>query len=262
MDKDINIGNENEEDLEWLNEPICSNCTSFFQDQDSDDWRTGFGVCMNDPEFDPFAEEICETGSFSCCYDLYQKKRFDGDREGCEDFELPEKADIPEGMDIKTYLELEGMKRADLSEVIKVLYEPDLDRIYRAISMLQTYAYMENEGAYEGLLQYYEGLGPAQTLEDVHLRKRIVEVFERFESERRVLEAFVNELKRSPSNNTTNQLYRLILVRLNKANHEIVSELLWKLLDEKKYSTKMKNKITAIAEGYDDDEYERGYFFL
>lgn len=142
------------------------------------------------------------------------------------------------------------------------MYEPDLERIYRAISMLQTYACMENKGAYEGLLQYYESLGSAETLEDVHLRKRIVEVLGRFDSERRVIEAYVNELKRSPSNNTTNQLYQLILDRLNKADHEIVSELLWKLLEEKKYSTKMKNKITVIAEGYDDDEYERRYFFL
>ena len=60
---------------------ICQNCSSFIQD--TEDFRTGLGICVMDEEFEPFLDEILESADFSNCYELYLKKRFDGGREPC-----------------------------------------------------------------------------------------------------------------------------------------------------------------------------------
>ncbi|HCS11657.1 MAG TPA: hypothetical protein DIV40_09395 [Clostridiales bacterium] len=51
-------------------------------------------------------------------------------------------------------------------------------------------------------------------LEDDDIGFDIIDMFSRYETDRRVIEAYVNELERTPSNNTTRQLYTLLLERL------------------------------------------------
>ena len=64
-----------ESDLEEFIEPVCVNCTYFFQDQDTEDGENGnFGVCMADSDFETYGEEICETLSFPVVT-IYTKKR-------------------------------------------------------------------------------------------------------------------------------------------------------------------------------------------
>ena len=65
--------------------------------------------------------------------------------------------------------------------------------LYRAFS-ISIYVYVGNQGAFEILLKYYLSLGPAENLEDVYLRKDIIDMLSRYESDRRVIEAYVNEL--------------------------------------------------------------------
>lgn len=58
-------------------------------------------------------------------------------------------------------------------------------------------------------------LGPAETLENVHLRIKMLGFIQYGkESEPKMAEAYVNELFRTPSNNVTRKLYSLILDRL------------------------------------------------
>ena len=56
------------------------------------------GVCINDEAFKPFWDDdgIIENFDFSSCYEIYLEKRFDGEREACDQFEEPEILDIPE----------------------------------------------------------------------------------------------------------------------------------------------------------------------
>lgn len=222
---------------------ICQNCSSFFQDSEDMD----LGVCLNDEVFQPFLDEIINNEDFSSCYELYKQKRYDGRKKACEQYEEPEFMEIPEGEDISTYIHYEALKHQNVEEIVNYLYSSDMALVKNAISAISTYVYIGNRSAYEGLLNYYLGLGPAESLDDVHIRMKIIDMFSRYESERATIEAYVNELARTPSNNTTRQLYSLVLKRLNWCPHEIVHGLLLELLGKQKYSYKIRKRIMDVA---------------
>ena len=236
---------EDLEDDEIEYDRTCQNCTFFHQD--SKDWD--YGLCMYNTEiFEPYMDEILESNSFSCCHELYLQHRIEGLKDACELFEEIEVLDIPEGVDIIDYLMYEDMKNKNVDEIIEYLYNTDINIVKRAINKISTYVYIGNQGAFEILLKYYLSLGPAESLEDVYLRKDIIDMFSRYESDKRVIEAYVNELERTPSNNTTRQLYTLLLERLYVCDNEIVFDLLFDLLNRKKYSQKIKKRIIEVME--------------
>jgi len=75
------------------------------------------------------------------------------------------------------------------------------------------------------------------------------------ESEKNTIDAYVNELARTPSNNTTRQLYTEILKRLSRCPYEMVQEPLLELLGKRKYSYKIKNRIMDVARVRETAEY-------
>jgi hypothetical protein len=207
-------------------------------------------MSLNDKAFEPFLDEIIEKDDFSSCHDLYLQKRYNGEKEACDDFAEPEMIDLPEGMAIEDYIHYEALDKAlknqNVDEVVRYFYSSDSAMMNKALSAISIYFYSGNEGAFKGLLNYYLSLGPAESLDDVHLRKRIIDMLSKYESNRRVIEAYVKELERTPSNNTTRQLYSLVLNRLKWCPHEIVDDLLLELLNKKQYSSKMYNRIMEI----------------
>ncbi|MGD9567078.1 MAG: hypothetical protein AB7V48_01950 [Sedimentibacter sp.] len=233
-----------ENDIEY--DRTCQNCGSFFQDPDDMD----FGVCMNDEAFEPYADEIVENENFSCCYDLFLQKRYDGLTEACELFEEVEFIGITDDEDINSYLHYEVLKNQNVDEIINSLYSGDVSIVKNALNLILLYVNIGNESAYEGLLKYYISLGPAESLDDVYIRKDIINMFSRYESERRTIEAYVNELERTPSNNTTRQLYSLILERLTRCNcnYNIVVDLLNELLCRKEFGNKIYKRITEVMD--------------
>jgi hypothetical protein len=234
---------------------ICQNCSSFFQD--SNDYNIGLGVCLNDPDdsFEPYIDEIIENADFSNIYEIYLEKRFNGGREACEQFEEPEFIELQDGEDLNDYIYIENMKQQNVDEVIKYLYDNDNNMVNRALSTISPYVHIGNENAYKGLIEYYMGLGPADNLEDVYIRIKIVDLLSSKKSEKKTIDAYVNELARTPSNNTTRQLYTEILEHLRRCPWEMVMEPLLELLDKKKFSYKMKKKIMDIAIEEKIDEY-------
>lgn len=221
---------------------ICQNCTSFFQDIKD----TYLGVCLNDEAFEPFLDNIIEDEDFSKCYELYLEKRFDGGKEACDQFEEPEFLDVPEGEDINAYLLVERMKYQNVDEIIEGFYNSNNEIVNKAISFISTYIRIENKDAYEGLMKYYMSLGAAVSLEDVRIRMKIVDTLSATIQEKSTIEAYVNELVRTPSNHTTRRLYSLILEYLGECPGEMVREPLIQLLEKRQYSYKMKNKILGI----------------
>lgn len=224
---------------------ICQNCSSFFQD--SRDFDTDFGVCMDDETFEHFLDEILENNDFSNCYDIYQKKRFDGGKEACDKYEEPEIIEISDDEDINAYILFEKMKHQNVDEIIEYLYNPNNEIVNKAISSISTYIHIGNKDAYEGLIKYYMSLDSAVSLEDVYIRKNIVDSLSITESERNTIEAYVNELARTPSNSTTRKLYSLILKRLGRCPEEMIREPLLQLLEKKQYSYKIRKRIMEIV---------------
>lgn len=222
---------------------ICQNCSFFFLDRGDID----LGVCILDEAFEPFIDQILENDDFSSCYKLYLQKRFAGEKEACDKFEEPEIIDIPEGEDINAYITIENLKHQNVDEITKYLHSSDPDLVKKAISAISTYVYIGNMDAYEGLISYYESLGPAEALDDVNLRLEMIDMLNRYESEQRTIEAYINELARTPSNNTTRKLYTLILKRLSLCPAEIVSGMLIELLDKQQYGYKIRKRILEVA---------------
>lgn len=222
---------------------VCQNCTFFLQDIDDMD----FGVCLHDDDFEPFLDKIIENRDFSNCQDLYLRGRCSGETDACdyyEEVEVELSVETDEG-NLKAYVD--ELKSCNVEDVVRQLYNPDREVVSKGLSALSLYVYLGNTGACEGLIKYYEELGPAQSLDDVRLRVKIIGLISRLEEQPRVIEAYVNELARTPSNNTTRQLYTLILERLGNYRGPLVHDLLMDLLQRQDYASKIRQRIVDVA---------------
>lgn len=146
---------------------ICQNCSSFIGD--IKDLAVGFGICIEDEAFDLFLDDIIENADFSRCCDLYLEKRFSGVKIACSHYEEPETFEISNEDDIYGYIIHEKMKHQNVDEIIKYLYSSNSE-----ITSISSYIALGNNDAYEGLINYYIELAPADSLEDVHIRMEII----------------------------------------------------------------------------------------
>ncbi|MDO9535844.1 MAG: hypothetical protein Q7J85_11060 [Bacillota bacterium] len=223
---------------------ICFYCNYYFSG--TEDFETGLGVCLRDELFEPFIEGIMESSSFACCYDLYLEKRFDGGKAACSDFEEAEIIEIFDEDDINGILMRETLKSQNVDGIVKQLDSSDSAKFEKAVTSLSAYIVMGNNNAYEGLLNYYNELPSADSLQDVHIRVKVVNALAQKDPEIRTISAFINELSRTPSNNTTRQLYTEILNILGRCPVEMVKEPLLQLLEKRQYSFRMKKKIDEL----------------
>lgn len=233
---------------------ICMNCNSFLSAADDDE--SEFGVCLNDEAFEPYIDKLLEEADFSCCYDLYLEKRFNSDREPCSEFEEIELIEFENEEELKAILKHESMKHQDVSEVLEHLHSTNNEIIDYTINFLSRYIALGNKSALQGLLDYYTGLPAAENLEEVHRRMKILEVLSYSPaSEEQLIDAYINELARSPSNNATRQLYTKILNYLERRPLEKIEEPLLKLMEKRKFSYKMNSRIQGIIDrGYEAQE--------
>lgn len=226
-------------------ERICFYCCNFFMEVGVEN----LGVCMADEAILPFADEIYENENFDCCYELYLEKRYDGNQEACAQYEEVEIIGCYEEED-EDELRNELMHRP-MDDVLAELSGADRNRIHRNVNILYPYISYRNESAFRGLLDFYNGLPGAEELEDVHTRIHIIDALERWGGPETV-GALVNELKRTPSNNVTRKLYTVILKTLKRFPAELITEPIEKLLEEKKFSYKIKKRIEELLEPEDD----------
>jgi hypothetical protein len=223
---------------------ICQNCSKFIQN--INDLNTGQGICVEDASFESFLDEILEDANFSRCYEIYKQKRFNGEKEACNHYEEPEAIEYQEVEDLDAYLIVQGLKGQNVDEINMYLQSDEYEKVEKAISLASMYISLGNQSAYEYLLNYYLKLEPAISLKDVHLRIKIIDAFYSKELEQRTIEAYVYELSRTESNNTTRKLYSLILERLDRCSKEITRIPLLQLLEKNQHSYKIKKRIMEI----------------
>jgi hypothetical protein len=65
-------------------ERICANCNYSFP---SEPFSSDFAICLNDPEFESYLDDLLENQDFSGCQELVKQKRFSWEQEACPDFE-------------------------------------------------------------------------------------------------------------------------------------------------------------------------------
>lgn len=232
---------------------ICQNCCYFIQGDD--DFITGFGICTNDPVFLPFLNEINEFRDFSNCQKWYAEKRLDGETEVCSHYEEIEIIEDPEVPELNPYALIQKMKEEEIGDRSRSLYDGDPAVVSSAISEISQLVYLGNESACKALLEYYRSLGAAESLEEVHRRINLIEVLASRGEKQELTEAFVHELFRTQSNNTTRRLYTAILDRLSRYPADMIQEPLLELLAQKAFSPKIKNRILEVAQAGDEENY-------
>ena len=252
-------------------EPFCGNCQS---SHPAEPFQSDFAICLNDPEFEPYLDDILERQDFSRCQSLVKRKRFGWDREVCDDFDPVEDVGeewSPELTAIVIKLAEEGNLTAEALEqaiLVDAFERTDwssapIDRIVRELREAKTLAGRKkavrsfglfighgNKAAFDALCEYMRTLPPAETLEDKALRFEILQQLEAtWEYRRELAHLLVAELLRTASNNTTRGWYSEIFYFFErKCPPEIAEEVLPPMLDSPHFSYRIKRRVRTILE--------------
>lgn len=242
-------------------ERICYNCSSFFMDVN--DFGSGKGVCINDEAFQEYLDEILENSDFSVCMSLYKEKRFNGERDVCADYNEVEIIEVEEAENgnLMTEEELnrqyEIYQTQDVDGITKSLCSEEEKEKNKAISALLYLINFNNKNAFNAMLNYYNNLPPAESIDAVHHRLDILKRFYHFYYNNRgneLIDMLVDQLYKMHSNNTTRQLFSSILKFLSGSACEsdiVIDKLSW-LLNNKKFSTRMEQNIYAVIQKHEN----------
>ena len=249
-------------------ERVCFNCNHYFPvtlgEQDE------FGICLNDEEFEPFIDELLEHNHYSCCQDLIDRKKFVAEREACADYsEIEDCFEIDgdsefgrellsaiEGGQLNTkaveeLITRERLRNIDLKtlpvrEYSSQLNHPKSERREAALSTLGALTASGNKAAFQELFNYLQQLPPPKTIEEVHLKRDVLRQINQREFRSFLVPSLVDELYRTPSNNTTRQWISDVLKALEYASPQEIHEPMEKMLKDSRFSYRLKQKIKNI----------------
>lgn len=246
-------------------EKICFNCGAFFPA--SFEMPDEYGVCLNDPEFDPFVDGILEQQDYASCQGLVDRKKFNGERAACSEFDpvdnLEIEDDTPLGRDLKRLMDAgklntETFKQAMFEDQIRNIdwAAMPVDRQMaelkspktqaRAIASLGGMIALGNLEAFKVLSEFLKGLRPPTTIQRVHFRRDILRHLRLSREKETLLPFLVDELYRIPSNNTTRQWISDILEFMGYLTFEQVSVPLERMIEDKRFSYKLKQKMKYL----------------
>ncbi len=258
-------------------EHVCCNCQAVHP---AEPFRSEFAICLNDPEFKPYLDDILEHQDFSRCEDLVLRKRFAWDRDTCDDFDPIE--DVAEEWSpaltakLKQLAENGGLtaetlqqaiiadafdrtdwSRAPIDHYLRNLQESETpDGRKDAINPFGFLIGQGNRAAFDALCEYLRALPPAGTLDDKALRIEILRQLRAARKYQRELALLlVEDLFRTASNNTTRGWYSEIFYFFERwCPPEIAEEALRPMLDSPRFSYRIKKRVRAIL---DDDSKEQ-----
>ncbi|MCF8107005.1 MAG: hypothetical protein K9K64_16130 [Desulfohalobiaceae bacterium] len=247
---------------------ICGNCEHCFPDRDG---QTPYGICILDPVFEPFQDDIWES-RYEKCQRLAREKRFDLNREGCPEFkpvEIVEESEIEEALGFKPWEEhSEEQQDGESSLTFEdggVLYRVDFsvapvephvqnltsrDRQKRnlAITTLAHFMSRGNTEAEAALLEFFKGLGSPSTLDEVHFKTFVLRQFRGYETNPKFLEILLDDLEHTRSNNTTRQWFTAMLERLRVAPPHLVEDRIRHLIRSGIFSQRLKKRIESVLD--------------
>jgi len=243
-------------------ERICMNCQSYYPDRL--DEPTEFGICLNDIDFEPYIDELLEKQNFNCCKELIARKKFDGDREACEDFEMVQIKEDPileqeleelakdDNINEETVKEIflaYSLRSRSVEEYAKKLESPSSEVRLKAIETLAGLTSFKNKEASELLINFFRNVPPPKTLQEVHFKIEVFRFVYRREFQKELVHVLIKDLYNTSSNNTTRQWITEIFRFFQRCSIGDIREPLEKMLKEKRFSYRIKNKIKEILEG-------------
>jgi hypothetical protein len=245
-------------------EKSCLDCSAYLPASATE--LTDYGICLNDEALDPFVEELLEDVDSASCRALVEEKKFIGDRPTCQDFQESECIEIddnsPLGQELRRLADKgelipERLESALLEERVrqidwKTVPVNDYTRRLRsenavernaAINSLGGLISFGNQAAFEILFGFLAALAPPRTVEEIHLRVEILRTLDPVEDKTAVAAHLIEELHRTPSNNTTRQWISAIFRFLEGCPYNVIQEPLETMLSDRRFSPKFRKKI-------------------
>ncbi len=244
-------------------ERICFNCCSFFP---AADFPTEEGICFEDGSFEPYIEELIDNNNFDCCKDLINRTKFNGERDACKDFEPVEVMEINDEISEKlrklvdngnataeslreellaAAMENLDFKNHPVESYLELLQSNNRDDVMSGINSLGALSVQGNDKAFIALCEYYKKLPPAHKLSDVHFRIDVLQNLSSYDRQE-VVDCLVNELYKTPSNNTTRSLILEIFKIMETIPLDLKKAELEKMMHDKRFSYRLKNKMKAM----------------
>jgi len=231
---------------------------------------TEFGICLSDPIFEPFIEELLEDSGTAPCQEIIQCKKFSSEQKACDNFE-----EIDEGIEIDDNNSLgvalsrlietdevntDSLTTAFLEEQIRNidwktmpvdqyairLHSSNPQEQQNAISSLGCLIGYDNVDAFHELFMFFKQLPSPTTIREVHFKIELLRSLERSHTKTVLIPELRDELYQTVSNNTTRQWITEIFRFLEFCPQEDIREPLEKMLSEQKFSYRLKKKIQKI----------------
>ncbi len=241
---------------------VCFNCNSFFPAEAG--W-TAEGICLNDSVFDPYLDELLENMNYDCCKDLIDKLKFEGNREACEHFDPVEISSTDLEEDDQEFAEGDELNVNSLQELLlkhelKRMADPNYPlesyaeqltskskkEVESGVNTLYLIMAQGNKRAFTALCEYYSNLPPAESLEDVHWKIEFLEKLRLGKNKKALFDCLIQELYKTPSNNTTRSLITKIFKIMNTLPADLMEDQLLKMLKEKRFSYRLKDKMKEL----------------
>ena len=254
-------------------EKLCCNCNHAHPAPYSSDWA----ICLNDPEFDPYLDDILNREDFKPCIHLVKQKRFAWDQEGCEDFDPIEDsgielqpelaADIEKLIDrgeltketfmqalAKDYVNRTDWREAPVDSYVEKLIRPGTDEQRdSALNHLGWLVSNQNRAAFDALCDLLGKLEKPATLSRAHFKCRLLDILSRSNEYRKDLaDLLVDDLFRTPSNPKTRGWYTAVFRFFETTAPDLADECLGRVLDSPKFSYRIKRRVREIIRRYEE----------
>ncbi len=259
----------------------CMRCNSFFSL--IMDEPAAFGICLNNPVFDPYIEDILENMDMTRCADLIEAHKFNGNDFFCEDYELMKSYEIdddnPLGQQLNDLVmqqkntpqkivqvmlddpdSIDGLldqidwKNAPITKQARALSGADPKEQKKAVDSLHAYVAMGNMTARNELLRFFCQLPPPVTVEDAHFKLELLQKIAPYDRDFDLLPDLVRELYEVESNNATRRWMSGIFKRLRLAPYHRLKPALEEMLTSKHFSHRLKARIRETLD-YAEETY-------
>ncbi len=248
-------------------ERICLNCSQFLPS--SMEEATELGICLADQDFEPYIDGLLDGSGYSFCHHLIDSKQFLAGREACKNFDEAEQIEIDDesylGCELKRLAESNQLthetfelafleeriraidwKNAPVAPYLRQLKNPDREIQQKGISGLSGLISHGNQEAFNVLFEYLKRLPPPKTIQEVHIKKDVLKQLTRNSTREQIAPYLINELYKTPSNNTTRQWLTDIFKFFEFCPIGVIKEPLEKMVRDKRFSYRLKRKMKDI----------------
>ncbi len=243
-------------------------------------FQSEYAICLNDEELAPYLDDILDEEDFSRCADLVRRKRFDWEREACEQFEPIDDSnaiELSEGLaqkinqlhengeltadTLKQAIAVEAFESTDWANHPIDAYMRELNNAAsaearkEAIHKLGFLIRQNNCQAFEALCDYLRNLPPPESNADKDVRIKILDQLSvaRDENLKKVAFLLVDDLFRTPSNNTTRGWYTKVFNYFERiCPQDIAVEALRPIVNSQEFSHRIKKRVRNIIEPPED----------